>query len=174
MDRDTKNLKNRISKENLVEDLERAIDAENTTSICYKHLASLIKNGRIRNKFYSFSEAARLSKDFLTSRLGSLGKSDFVLEEKCTFCKINPESFSLEGAINLGLEITKAAADFYKRLLGLSRDEEYRKLFKKLLSEKSEQRNFLKKEKRFISSRGDKLDIIEDYCIPEVISSLWK
>lgn len=156
------------------DELQNAIDAENAMSICYNRLASLIKNGRIRNKFRAFSEEAKTDKELLIQSLKNLGVDNFVLDNKCTFCKINAESFSLIGAIELGLEAASAATKFYKRLLGLAKGPDDKKLFKKLQKEKNVQRVFLKKEKAFSSKKEDSPNFIENYCIPNVISMLWK
>lgn len=168
------NIKNRVNKDRLIVELQYAIDAENAISICYNRLASLIKNGRIRNKFLVFSEEAKTDKELLNRYLESLGINNFALENKCTFCKVNAESFSLIGAINLGLKVTNAATKFYKRLLGLSNSSDDKKLFKKLQKEKNEQRVFLKKEREFSCKNEDKSNFIDNYCIPNVISMLWK
>ena len=64
-------------KDRIIDELERAIDAENTTSICYSRLASLIKNGRIRNKFRIFADMTKANKELLIGRLNSLGVNNF-------------------------------------------------------------------------------------------------
>lgn len=162
------------NKDKLTEKLQGAIDTEYTMSTCCNYLASLIKNGRIRNKFRSFSDEAKTNKGLLLDRLDSLGVTNFVVEDKCKFCKINPESFSLIGAVNLGLEVVNTAIKFYKDLLDFGDDIEDKKLFNKLLREKNKQRNFLKKEKKFVRKDEGKFNFIDDYCIPVVISKLWK
>ena len=104
--KDVMNMTEIKNKEKLIDQLQRAIDAENTTPVCYNRLATLIKNGRIRNRFRAFSNQANADK--------------------------------------------------------------------KLLKEKDEQRNFLKKEKKFVHEGENKANFIYSYCIPEVISKLWK
>lgn len=110
----------------------------------------------------------------MTDYLKRCGVSNFVLEHKCKFCKLKPESFSLLGALNLGLEVAGASIKFYNDLLDLSYSEEDKILFKRIKKDKIEQRNFLKKESRFVQDYKAKSDFITDYCIPEVISKLWK
>ena len=167
-------IKDRINKDKLIAELQRAIDAENTISICYSRLVSLIKNGRIRNKFRIFSDQAKTNRELLTRQLESIGMNNFTLENKCRDCRISPEGFSLIGAVELGLEATNAAIKFYKRLSGLSSNLEDKRLFKKIQKDKIEQRLFLKKEREFSHKDEDSPSFINSYCIPEVISRLWK
>jgi rubrerythrin len=159
---------------NQIEQLHNALDAENIIPDCFKHLSALIKNGRIRNSFISFSEAAKNNQRLLKDRLSNLGAKDFVSQDKCTFCKIKTESFSLSGALNLGLEANSAAIKFYKNLLTVTKSEEDKKLFNSLIKEKNQQQDFLKKEKKFLRKEEDKLSLIDSYCITEVIAKLWR
>ncbi|MCM8773162.1 MAG: hypothetical protein NC820_00260 [Candidatus Omnitrophica bacterium] len=43
-----------------------------------------------------------------------------------------------------------------------------------IIKEKIRQRDFFKKEEAFWEDKGDKLGIVSSYCIPNIISSLWK
>ena len=160
------------NKNNLIKILESAIDVEHTTAFCFEYITSLIKNGRIKSKFYTFIEEAKRNKDYLIKKLKEIGVDNFLLEEKCKFCKLNPESFSLVGAFNLGLEITNISIKLYHNLLDLIKSKEEKDLFKKLIKVKIKQRDFLKKEKKFTEEKKAK-DFINDYCIPQVISKLW-
>lgn len=160
--------------ETLVEILRNAIDAENTLATCCGYLFNLIHNGRIRNQFRYFAETAKTHKDLLIERLKKLGVSDFRLQEHCTFCKINAESFSLLGTVNLGLEINEASIKFYKSLVTLSKHPSDVQFFKNLLKEKLQQRNFLKKEKRFASENMELSGSVDYPCISEVFSNLFK
>ena len=159
---------------NQIEQLYNALDAENIISDCFKQLSALIKNGRIRNSFICFSEAAKNNQRLLKDRLSNLGARDFVSQDKCTFCKIKAESFSLSGALNLGLEADSAAIKFYKNLLAVSKSEEDKKLFNSLIKEKNQQQGFLKKEKKFLRKEEDRFSLIDSYCISEVIAKLWR
>jgi rubrerythrin len=168
-------MKNAFSnRDKLVERLQSAIDAENTTFACCRRLASIIKNGRIRNRFYSFAESARADDKLLRGQLNKLGINNFDLEERCRFCKIDPEGFSLSGAINLGLEVTRVAIISYRDLCKLSDTQKDKRLFKRLLEEKTRQNVFLKKEKGFVRKQDKNLSCIDNYCIPEIISRLSK
>ena len=93
MNKVVNNSKDRINKDKLIERLQCAIDAENTISICYNRLTSLIKNGRVRDRFRIFSDEAKTDKQLLINHLQSFGVNDVVQENKCTSCKINPEVF---------------------------------------------------------------------------------
>lgn len=163
-----------IKRDEVIEKLQGAIDTEHAIVICCGHLTSLIKNGRIRDKFRSISAAAKANQELLSERLVTIGVKDFVLGWKCTYCKMSPEAFSLKGAIELGLEVTATTIRFYKDLLRLSDNIEDKKLFKRLLKAKTEQRGFLKSERRFPHRDEDRQNLATTYCIPEVISKLWK
>lgn len=168
----------RQNKEELIirikEYLQAAIDAEHTASICFKYAASLIKNGKIKAKFLTFAESAEKNKELLLVKLRNLGVDNFVLEQKCKFCKLSPESFSLIGTLNLALELIAVSIKYYNNLIAQVESRQDKELFKKILKEKNKQRVLLKKEKRFASDEKTKLDFIDTYCIPEIISKLWK
>ena len=154
------------------ETLQNTVDAESMMHFCCSHLAHLIKNGRIKNKFCSFSQTAETNKELLVERIISLGISNFLPENKCRFCNVKSESFSLLGALNLGLEVASVAIKLYKDLLNLTDNLDDKKLYKEILNEKSIQLAFLKKEKRFVSKGELKLNLIGSYCLPEIVSRL--
>lgn len=162
------------NKDKIIENLQNAIDAENTMSTCCGHLANLIKNGRIRKQFFSCSDTAKGNRDSLIELLKNLEVKDFGLQERCGFCKINPESFSLLGALNLGLEITDVVIKSYKELLERFFNSQEQGVFEKLLREKSKLRDFLKKEKGFIRIDKKEFNFIDYYCIQEIVSKLYK
>ncbi|MCM8796492.1 MAG: hypothetical protein NC923_01195 [Candidatus Omnitrophica bacterium] len=162
------------NKGKLKEDLQTAIDAEHTASVYFKYAASLIKNGKVRATFYNFADLAEKNKGLLLGYLKNAGVNNFVLEDKCKLCQLNPTSFSLLGALNLGLEIINASIRSYSELLDLSGDKEDKELFRRLLKEKNQQRNFLQKERRFARIEKDKSDLLDSYSITEAISHIWE
>ena len=164
----------RESNKPLTEQLQAAIEVEHTLSMCCNHLISLLRNGRVKNKFLVFSDSAKKNETVLMGRLKKLGTSDFIAKDKCPSCKVNPTNFSLVGAINLGLEIVSVAMRCYKHLANSSGDSQDKRLFKRLLKEKTQQRDFLKKEREFDHQDEFKLRFIEEYCISEIISRLWE
>lgn len=167
-----------IAKENkksrLKETLRDLADAENTLNFCLKHLSVLVKNGRIKNRFNSFAQFAGANKEVLIKKLKDLGSSGDLSGVDCKFCRIKPESFSLFGAINLGLEIIGAEIKLYRRLLNLIDDEADGGFFKRILEEKAAQKKFLKNEKNFVSGRESSSTFIDSYCLPQVVSKLWQ
>jgi len=102
----------------------------------------------------------------------SLGIKNVGLGCECKSCKVDPEEFSLDGALNLGLEITEQATKFYKTLSKLSKEVEDRKLYKSLIKEKIEQKTYLKKEKKFYRSTRNTCNAIDDFCVPHITSRL--
>lgn len=156
----------------LIEKIQGTIDAEYSFATCCRHLASLIKNGRIRGHFLSFVDTAEANLKLLFDYLEGLGVNNFVLKDKCQFCKITPESFSLIGAINFSLEILSVAERNYKGLVAKATKPGDDKLFRELLKEKIAQKDLLKKEKKFNEERTDRFNTIEKFCIPHVISRL--
>ncbi|MFH1594622.1 MAG: hypothetical protein ABID09_08005 [Candidatus Omnitrophota bacterium] len=136
-------------KEGFLKKLSQAIDAENTSAICYWHLSALIKNGKSKSKLKAFSTTSKENKALLLERLKGEGKGDFALEKGCEFCKMDPQDLSVIGSVNLGLEMTKIAAKLYKDLLASSRTGGDRSLFKRILNTKTDQNRFLRREKSF-------------------------
>ena len=160
-------------KGKIFESLKKAIDGEHSVSSCFKHISGLTKNGSIRSKFIDLARGSQRNKEALLKHLYSLGETDFVLEDKCHYCKLTPESFSLPGALSLGLEITGICADLYDGLSKLHSGSEDKDLFRRLLKEKNNQRRFLKKEKGFVEAKSDS-NFIMDFCIPHVVGRLLK
>jgi len=72
----------------------------------------------------------------------------------------------------LGLELTKATSKFYRGLLSLSSDSENKKIIKRLLKEKIEEKKFLKKEKKFSNETDEISDTANDICIPNITEQL--
>ena len=155
----------------IIAKLVNVIDAEYSASTCYQYLAELIKNGAIKKQFMLSSETARSNQDILLDYLKELGVNDFVLEETCTFCKINPESFSLAGAIDLNLQINAFAVRYYKELTGIAPEQGRRNWFKKKLKEKVRQRDILKRERKFDHKDGE-LNLINSFCMSYIASKL--
>lgn len=170
----TNNSEKNNSKQEFIEKLEIAIDAESTLSNCCNHLFLLMHDGKIRSEFKKFSDIAEDNIKILKDYLQNAGIEDFVLEKKCQYCKIKPESFSLEGAIKLGLEIIDICIKVYKELLKLSSETESKNLFESLIGEKTSQKNFLKKEREEIEDKKESQNIIDLHCIPTVASRLGK
>ncbi len=127
--------------------LKEALNIEKFSSTCYGHLPGLIKNGRIKKKFVSFSLQANRNVELLREILKKAG-IEFNLLEGCSVCKLNPESFSLIGVLGLAWEINKRLIECYKGLIRLA-DTSEKKIFKDILKEKMAQKNFLKKERNF-------------------------
>ncbi len=155
-------------------ELEQAIDAEHTTTMLYSHLASIMRNGKVKNRFRGFSKNSENNKMLLSQRMQELGVKDFDITAKCSFCKLTPDSFSLLGAINIGYEITDAAIKFYKDLAGMARENEDRKLFRSIIKGKAKERDFLKNEKKFSSKKISRDEPASESYTPEVVYNLWK
>jgi len=151
-----------IDKSKLEEKLRCTMDIEAAISVCYSCIAGLIKNGRIRAQFKLFSNEANEDNKLLRRRLKTLEAHELNVESACKVYRLNPESFSLFGALRLCLEVTNAAMKFYKELLKITDDSEDKKLFAKLL----------KKEKKF--SHREENSCIDNYCIPELMSRFLK
>ncbi len=154
--------------------LYNIIDAEFTTVHCCEHLADHIKNGRVKEEFYSFIKSANDSKEKLKNYFSYVGLDEYEARKHCKFCRISPESFSLIGAINLLLEIIGAAIRSYKKLLGVVSDKEIKHVIKEIIRTKVSQSNFLKREKRFLENKSAEKGIFFNYCIPDVAAKLWR
>jgi hypothetical protein len=159
--------------EALVHTIEEATGAEHIMSVCYSRIAALVKNGRVRAKLESFAAMAQANEDELIERFKCCVADKYLIEKKCKFCTVEPESFSLHGAINLGVEILETSIHLYRELAKKCEPEEDSELFKGLLEEKIKQKDFLMKEKKYTRVDQDTLDFVDTYCLPEVISKLW-
>ena len=151
--------------------IQKVIDAEHFASTCYRRLAELIKNGRIKKQFIVSAETARANKGYLLDYLKEFGVNDFILEEVCTFCKMNPESFSLAGGVDLSLEISNVAIRYYKELSEVAPGQDRREWLRAQLKQKIRQRDLLKKERNFEYQTAEP-NSIHSLCISYIISKL--
>ena len=153
--------------------VQGALDAECLSRKCFGYCISLIRNARVKEYFQSFQDVAEYNFHCLTKYLSRVGQSDAESRQPyCVQCKLTPEDFSLYGAIELGIELTTASIQLYKRLLDKSENARDKEIFKDMLKEKIKQRNFLRHEQEFDHER--KRSIIDDYCIPEILARLWR
>ncbi|MCM8773161.1 MAG: hypothetical protein NC820_00255 [Candidatus Omnitrophica bacterium] len=74
------------------------VDVETLTHKCCTHLSTLVANGRVRNRLLRCAKYASRNKELILKYLSSQ-RFVYVCKEKCEFCKIKPESFSILGAI---------------------------------------------------------------------------
>ncbi|MBD3263799.1 MAG: hypothetical protein GF375_01700 [Candidatus Omnitrophica bacterium] len=162
-----------IEKPDFKSILKKAVCVEDATAVCSLHLAGLIKNGRVKKKFDNCGQTAAENKKILVEMLGS-GEAgpEACGENKCKFCNLKTESFSLVGSLTLGAEITSAAIKYYKYLNRLSTDRDRKKLFSSLSKTKVFQRNLFKKEEKFGHREDREGDFIKIYCIPHVVTKL--
>jgi rubrerythrin len=157
-----------------IEMLNNVIDAESTLANCCAHLSFLIHNGKIRQKFNQLANIARENIKTLHDYMRSEQMPPAMLENRCKYCKMKPESFSLEGAVSLGLELVSVCEALYKNLAKLATDRHSKTLFEELRKDKAAEKNFLKSEKKFIKEEKPSSCIINEYCIPEIASKFWK
>ncbi|PIQ89680.1 MAG: hypothetical protein COV72_01840 [Candidatus Omnitrophica bacterium CG11_big_fil_rev_8_21_14_0_20_42_13] len=162
-----------MDEKKLKDKLCSAIEAEATMAVCYGRIAELIKNNKARLKFNRLSRESAKSKELLCGRLSGFGTAKEECGLLCEVCKLRPESFSLIGALQVGLETTKSAAKFYNELSARCDDKQDKKLFKELFKKQQARMMLLKREKRFgHEDEADSLAI--DCCLPEALSKLWK
>jgi len=163
--------KTEIEKITFLENLEGVLEAEHYLGRCCQHLALLIRNGSVRAKCGQFSLAAKEAEAKLQAIFEREGV-DFKVEYRCEFCHLKPDNFSLEGAISLSLEIVEAAINYYRNIVRLSKASS-RPLFVELLKSKLVCRRSLLGEKKFDRNRA-KGNVIDDFCMPHIISPLWR
>ncbi|MDD5595097.1 MAG: hypothetical protein PHY94_02510 [Candidatus Omnitrophica bacterium] len=161
-------------KEEFIETLQSAVGAENTLHFCYSYLITLMRNCGARKNFSLLSDSAVANKEFLSNLLKDLGAEEFLPDHKCQFCNIKAESFSLQGAISLGLEIINQQIKLYKELMLFDSTAENQVIFGRILKEKLNQKEVLKIESKFAAKEEEKLNFIESYCIPGIIAKLWE
>jgi hypothetical protein len=156
--------------ETVVTKLDGLIDTEHAISRCFEHLASMIHNGRAKATFNSYAKTAKKNKDEFVRVFAKLGAPPALIEEKRSLCKIDPASFSLDGTLNLGMEIADIAMRYYDDLLALCDDEYDKSSLKEMRREKMHQRDTLKKERTFEHRDSPETDI----AAPEVVARLYK
>ncbi len=132
----------------LVGPLKQAFHTEDTISRYYHDLASRVGNAGVRKECYLFSDTDTENKDELYKRLSQFQADRLTMENTDQPYKIGPESFSLAGMINLGLDIVDQAIRSYQDLYNHSSDED-KAFYANLIREKKKERKFLRREKSF-------------------------
>ncbi len=130
----------------LIDTLKKTLDIEHLIGKCFERTSELIKNGKIKKKFLEFSRASLEAEGVLSQILNGLGEKKYFPQYECKSCKISPESFSLLGLLNLGIELNKALLRFYKEL---KKELSNKKILDKFLQERKKSLLFLKKERTF-------------------------
>ncbi len=145
---------------------QTAICLENATAMCCERTAELVKNGKIRQRFGDISVSAKQNKQWLLKRLAENG-AVAPTDRHCAFCRLNPDNFSLDGAINLCLELTEGAIASYKKLSESALSSDDQETIASLVEEKIRVRDFLKKEQNFPRETAE-VSLIDSFCIPNV------
>ncbi len=136
------------SSYSLTGQLKQAFYAEEAISRYYHDLASRVGNAGIRKECYLFSDTDTANKDELYKRLGQFQADKLTMENNDQPYSISPESFSLIGMINIGLEIVEQAIRCYQDLYNHSTIED-KIFYADLIEEKKKERRFLRREKNF-------------------------
>ncbi|MBD3246324.1 MAG: hypothetical protein GF333_04870 [Candidatus Omnitrophica bacterium] len=151
--------------------INQTICAEYVTYNCSRHLAAVLKNGKTKKLFRGMAEQAKFRAETLREILQARkGKIDVSVPE-CELCRLNPEQFSVQGAVNIGLEMNRIAVSFYKMLASSRAAPEYKGVFARLLKEKRAERRNLKQEKKF-ESQKERFEVLDQHCVPAVFSKL--
>lgn len=161
-------------KDTVITKIDGLIDTEYAISRCFEHLASLIHNGRAKKKFIAYADTAKKNKEIFLSVFKGMGASDCLTQEKCSLCKVDPASFSLSGALNLGMEMSDVAIRYYQDLVSLCASDVDKKEFKRMLKEKTSQKEVLKKERAFERSAENSSGTTEAFQMPDIVSRLYK
>ena len=159
------------NREVFFENLKGALEVEPHLGLCCQRIGLLIKNGGVRTKCERLALSAKEAEGKLQGIFQREGVV-FKIEHRCQFCRLKPDNFSLEGAINLGLEIVKVGIQYYRNLVRLSRGDD-RSLFVGLLKDKLRHRRMLLVEQGF-ERTWRKGGVIDDFCLPRIISQLWR
>lgn len=158
----------------LTEKLQDAVDAENMMQFCCEHLARVVQNGPARCKFTEFSEVAHANKQLLAKHADRLQLTRSSPAHTCKYCTMAPESFSLYGALNLSLEVSKLLVRLYRDLALFSDDPGDSTIYKEIAQERSAQRDFLKSEKKYADKGNEEQSFIDSFCLPDIVSRLWR
>jgi len=130
-----------------IKDLKTARWTEYAKSLFYCHIAGQLKEKGNRNRYYFFAMRSSDNEISIKEKLSSLGVKNFEAENKKRPDFIEPERFSLIGAIDQGLEITHIALKVYKTLVKSSKKDVERERFKNFIKETKDEKKFLRKEK---------------------------
>ncbi len=155
----------------IIRDIATVLEAENFFSTCFGHLEVLIKNGTIQSTIRFYREQSLKNAQFLRKYLNTFAGERTPEKSTCSQCKVLPESFSLEGALNLGLEIIDVAITHYRSIIKKIPASPEKETLERYLSEKLEQKKFFKREKQFdhIHSAG----VVDSFCVPYLLSRLY-
>jgi hypothetical protein len=154
--------------------IRKIVDAQHVMGYCSVHLTTIIKNGKVRNRFAQMSSAVDIHRDILEKFCQLNGYSCTAPETACRYCGVKPESFSLIGALNIGVEVTTYLLDQYRKLESLVADPGDRKIFREIGGELSRQRNYLKAEQKYVVKKEQETEptFMDSHCMPEILSRL--
>ncbi len=159
-------------KDTAIVKLDGLADVEHTIGRCFEHLAALVRNGRARNKFIACSVSAKKNKETCMELLRKLGAADAVFEDKCSMCKLDPASFSFDGALRLGIEINDIAIRYYEDLVALSAGGADKRELRRLIREKNRHKEMLKKERKF--EHAPEPGSSEHYTISDAVVRMYR
>lgn len=136
-----------------IKDIKFAMEAERDIARFYAYIAAQTKNGKIKTVFQKFADESDLHSKELHKILPvfsgeAVTPADVVVDEG-----IEPESYSLLGAIKNARELEERAVEFYRAMEKdvPSADKTAKKIIKKILSEEKKHLARLKKEEDFLN-----------------------
>ena len=151
-------MKNLFNKRGLPEDhlakgLKEAIAAEQISEIFYRYISEMIKNGHIRNRFKRFADdEAKTHKELLQRRLREIVGYDYNPDPAELHIPIEPQGFSLIGALGIVGESKERAVKFYKKARDKDRLE-YRKMYEGIIKAEKKHWGAINREKRFVQTQ---------------------
>lgn len=160
-------MKNKLLEEK-VSLLAKAWQAEQVFQICCQKIIEYIKNGAVKSKFTSYCIVSQLYQKKISGYLNGFKEYLDKNQYSCEQCKVNPESFSLVGALKLALEVIKVSLAYYRQLFIQTSDKEQQQLFKNIFKEKKVQYRNIKKELNYHLDKENKKSVFEDFCIPHL------
>lgn len=135
--------------------LAGALCAEEARARLSDYLAGMIGNGRVRANFRAFSKEAISAQQELIDSHKGLFPCPREGNDFCKACRANPESFSLAGALQYGVELSREGIACYKRLSRGARHTDTKKRLGRLLAQQKRYQKFLTREQRFDRSENE-------------------
>lgn len=135
-----------------IKDIKYAMEAERDIARFYAYIAAQTKNGKIKTVFQQFADESDLHSKELYNILpmfsGEAAIPDLLEDEG-----MEPESYSLLGAVKNARELEERAVEFYHTMEKdvPSADKTVKKIIKKILSEEKKHLTRLKKEEDFLN-----------------------
>ncbi|MFA5038163.1 MAG: thioredoxin domain-containing protein [Candidatus Omnitrophota bacterium] len=132
----------------LKDEFKSAIDLERSAALFYKYVFTNAKNGRMKERFRSMHHQAVSHAEVLEKKYREMTGESYAAA-KGPVSGLEPQRFSLLGALKASIRLEKMLLVFYKKLAKKKLRAPDKELFKQMARQENAHLKAVEKEKRF-------------------------